>query len=72
MVRLSEMLGRIDGKLDGALTEQAALRSDHSKLRDRVEGMEKQISRLVGWAIGAGFAGSAATQAITRLGIFHL
>lgn len=64
VMRLSEMLGRIDGKLDGALAEQKTLRDASLENARRISDLEKGMSRLIGWAIGAGIVSSTVASTL--------
>lgn len=66
MIRLSELLGRIDGKLDGALSDLSRQREEIGSLGKRVGMLEQFKSRIIGWAVGSALAGSAAGSALVK------
>jgi len=51
------LLGRMEGKLDSALSRQDRLEAEHQLLRQDIEEVSKRVGRLEtwrGWIIGAG------------------
>ena len=50
-------LGRIEGKLDGVLAEQARLQASEIRLWSEVSRIKVRLSGAIGWAAGVGALG---------------
>jgi hypothetical protein len=51
LLELNRALGRIEGKLDGVVADQA-------EIKTRVGAVETKVSHILGWAAGAGVVAS--------------
>lgn len=73
VIRLSETLGRIDGKLDEVKESlkhaQGRTEGRVDALEGRLHAIELRFSRFIGYAVGAGAAGSVALDALGKLGL---
>lgn len=58
-------LGRIDGKLDSALSRLEKHEAAHDRLADRVTILEARWARIAGIAIGAGLGGAGLVKLIS-------
>lgn len=60
-------LGRIDGKLDSALSRIERHEISHERLTDRVTLLERRWARIAGIAVGAGVGGAGFIKFVTFL-----
>jgi hypothetical protein len=62
LYQMSAQLGRLEGKLDGMLSEQTRLSEYANTTSARVSALEQSFSRMVGWVSAiAAFVGGASS-----------
>lgn len=64
---LVRALGRIEGKMDGFLADGLRRERQAAITDAKVSNLEQRVSRLIGWAAGAGAVAAAVTSFLIKV-----